>query len=89
MLYEFHRAQNEKKPNSVHATYLVTGRKRPSNTRNGVHTKDGEDTSMESSSIPSSLPVSESEQEVKQIPTTFVTLVREENFEGMFVECSD
>jgi len=89
MLYEFHRTQNAKKPNSVHATYLLTGRKRPQNTHNGVHTKGGEDVSMESSSIPSSLPVSESEQEVEQIQTTSVTLVREENFEGIFVDCGD
>jgi len=84
MLYEFHRTQNAKKPNSVHATYLVTGRKRPQNTHNGVHTKSEEDTSMESSSMPSSLPMSESQQEAGHILTTCVTLVREENLEGIF-----
>lgn len=25
MLYDFHSTQNKKKPNSIHATYLVTG----------------------------------------------------------------
>ncbi|CAD0108711.1 unnamed protein product [Aureobasidium uvarum] len=25
MLYHFHRTQNKKQPNSLHATYLVTG----------------------------------------------------------------
>lgn len=89
MLYEFHRTQNAKRPNSVHATYLVTGRKRPQTKRNGVHTRGGEDTLMESSPIPSSLPVSESEQEVEQIPTTSVTLVKEENFEGIFADYGD
>jgi hypothetical protein len=49
-----------------------------------VQIKPDEDTPMESSPIPSSLPVPESEQEVEQISTTSVTLVKEENFEGNF-----
>lgn len=89
MLYEFHRTQNAKRPSSVHATYLVIGRKRRQTTHNGVHIKNEEDMPMESSPIPSSLPVSESEQEVEQIPTTSVTLVKEENLEGKFANYSD
>jgi len=89
MLYEFHQTQNAKRPNSVHATYLLTGRKRPQITPNGMHRKDGEDISMKSSPLPSSLPVSESGHEVEQIPTTTVTLVKEENLEGMFVDYDD
>ena len=89
MLYEFHRTQNAKRPNSVHATYLVIGRKRRQTTHNGVHIKMDEDTPMESSPMPSSLPVPESEQEVEQTPTTSVTLVKEENFEGIFADYGD
>lgn len=89
MLYEFHRTQNAKRPNSVHATYLIIGRKKPQTTSNGVHTKREEDTPMESSPMPSSLPMPESEQEVEQISTTSITLVNEENFEGIFTGYGD
>jgi hypothetical protein len=33
MLFEFHKTQNTKKPKSIHATYLITGRKKPVITR--------------------------------------------------------
>ncbi|KMQ45540.1 hypothetical protein A7D00_5397 [Trichophyton violaceum] len=53
MLYEFHRSENEKKPKSVHATYLLTGisghTKPLPLSRN--HLKDGEDEVMQSSPV--------------------------------------
>ncbi|EZF33712.1 hypothetical protein H109_02897 [Trichophyton interdigitale MR816] len=58
MLYEFHRSENEKKPKSVHATYLLAGVSRHVKplplSRN--HLKDGEDEVMQSSPVVGSQP---------------------------------
>ncbi|KAH0547723.1 hypothetical protein FGG08_000213 [Glutinoglossum americanum] len=43
LLYEFHRQQSSKDPASIHATYLLTGIRRASNTDAAAH---GEDTRM-------------------------------------------
>jgi hypothetical protein len=58
MLFEFHKKQNARKPNSVHATYLVTGipqRSERTNGVNGVNGRNGEDTDMRSSPFMSSI----------------------------------
>src|SRR5690349_22862750 len=34
MLFEFHQHQNNKKPGTVHASYLIAGRRRPTNLLN-------------------------------------------------------
>jgi DNA polymerase delta subunit 3 len=79
MLFEFHRQQNVRKPGSVHATYLVAGtkRKQASKSINGNTAKDGEDEYMQSS------PVTNLEEVPEDIPVLSITLVREENLEGM------
>jgi DNA polymerase delta subunit 3 len=88
MLYEFHTSQNAKKPRSIHATYLLTGKKRDAvhtNGINGTNGRDGEDTTMASSppymsSIPSSMPNAEEPVEMP-VPKTSIVLVREEELE--------
>lgn len=84
MLFEFHRQQNVKKPGTVHATYLVAGTKRKPalTTTNGNVVKDGDDEYMQSSSFRSS-PVAHPEEASEDIPVLSITLVREENLEGM------
>lgn len=83
MLFDFHKTQNTKKPNSVHATYLITGRHKPEVKTNGAHSNDGDDVSMRSSPPISSLPKSESQHEDELLPITTVTLVREEDLEDV------
>jgi DNA polymerase delta subunit 3 len=98
MLFEFHMKQNAKKPNSVHATYLVTGIPRKSARPNGINGLTGEDTDMRSSPFISSMPepdesgdsdyTSESDDETtaapKGIKETQIILVREDELEGAF-----
>ncbi|KAF1994816.1 hypothetical protein P154DRAFT_501321 [Amniculicola lignicola CBS 123094] len=81
MLYEFHSKQNAKKPNSIHATYLLTGKKRIEEHNNGVHKKDGDDTFMHSSPYMSSMPEPEEPEPDESTPSTSIVLVREEELE--------
>jgi hypothetical protein len=85
MLYEFYTKQNVKKPRSVHATYLITGRKPTSEHTNGVNgsglDKSG-DSYMQSSPPMSSMP--ETEASDRPVPKTTIVLVREEELESMF-----
>lgn len=67
MLYDFHKYQNAQKANSVHATYLLFGTK--------ASQADG-DVEM-TSSMPEHEPLSET------VPTTALTLAREENLTGI------
>ncbi|CAI9628279.1 dna polymerase subunit cdc27 protein [Alternaria burnsii] len=43
MLFEFHQYQNARKPNSVHATYLVVGTPKRTERTNGAPARKGED----------------------------------------------
>ncbi|KAF1956015.1 hypothetical protein CC80DRAFT_526094 [Byssothecium circinans] len=81
MLYEFHKKQNTKKPDSVHATYLLTGKKRTSERTNDVNGKDGEDVAMRSSPFMSSMPEPDEPVEEPVLKTSIV-LVREEELES-------
>jgi DNA polymerase delta subunit 3 len=81
MLFEFHRQQNGKKPHSVHATYLVAGRKRKVDPRPIIKT-DGEDDYMQSSPLQSS-PPGLPEEALEDISVLSVTLVREEDMGGV------
>jgi DNA polymerase delta subunit 3 len=99
MLFEFHKKQNARKPNSVHATYLVTGIPRRSEHTNSVNGRIGEDTDMRGSPSMSSMPepeesgdsdyTSESDDEntaaPKGVKETQIVLVREEELEGASV----
>ncbi|KAF1966083.1 hypothetical protein BU23DRAFT_560540 [Bimuria novae-zelandiae CBS 107.79] len=88
MLYEFYTTQTAKKPKSIHATYLIAGKKRSSEDSNGSNGHDGDDTVMRSSPFMSSLPAPEEPLE-KPVPKTSIVLVREEELEktkGRFEE---
>ncbi|KAI9822817.1 MAG: hypothetical protein M1826_000396 [Phylliscum demangeonii] len=82
MLYDFHQKQNAWKVHSVHATYLITGIRKPSlpvsMPSNGA--KDGEDVIMQSSPfLSSSMPPEESADSRWRMVT--MCLVREEDLE--------
>jgi DNA polymerase delta subunit 3 len=92
MLFEFHRQQNVKKPGTVHATYLVAGTRRKSlaTTNNGNTVKGGEDEYMQSSPFRSSPIPPNHEEVVEDHPIFCITLVREEDLEGMHsIFCSN
>ena len=100
ILYEFHANENGKKPHSVHATYLLAGRKKieeQSVVKNGhVNGTDVDDEPMPSSPPPftssmlqSSQPDGDGQLSQREIVTTkTITLVREENLEGVLCSCS-
>jgi DNA polymerase delta subunit 3 len=85
MLYEFHKQQNAKKPESIHATYLLSGTKRKEEPTNGDTKKDNDgDNYMQSSQImSSSMPVPEEDHSTASPPVLSITLVREEDLESM------
>ncbi|KAL1591380.1 hypothetical protein SLS60_011993 [Paraconiothyrium brasiliense] len=80
MLYEFHTTELAKKPKSVHATYLLTGKKRSFEHSNGVGAHDGDDTVMHSSPLMSSLPEPDNTPE-RPVTKTSIVLVREEELQ--------
>ena len=85
MLYEFHQNENSKKPNSVNATYVITGVQQlpePPATNGNANDSDGDgDDIMQSSPyISSSMP--NQDEVTDSIPTTSIILVREEDLEG-------
>lgn len=85
MLYDFHRNENSKRPQSVNATYIVTGvQKAPTPATNG-HTntngeENGDDVFPSSPYLSSSMPNQDSIPDT--VPTTSILLVREEDMEG-------
>ncbi len=86
LLFEFHQKQNARKPNSVHATYLVAGTKRKSESTKKLHDHD---TDMRSSPFMSSMPEkeesdSESDSDEEVAEETVIVLVREEELEGQW-----
>ncbi|RYP53326.1 hypothetical protein DL768_001683 [Monosporascus sp. mg162] len=71
MLYEFHKRQNDKKPGSLHATYLVYGTMRKVDQRDGdVEMTDSQ--TSEDDHIPFS----------DEVPTQTLSLVKEEQLQG-------
>ncbi|EPE24354.1 hypothetical protein GLAREA_08206 [Glarea lozoyensis ATCC 20868] len=83
MLYEFHKQQNAKKPQSIHATYLLSGTKRKEEPTDGEAKKDNDgDNYMQSSPImSSSMPMPEEDYSTVIPPVLSITLVREEDLE--------
>lgn len=88
MLYDFHHNQNAKKPQSVHATYLITGTVRtgpPAPSTNGTFG----DSFTQSSPFPSSIPEPDTDFEIdpdenpvkEDVPTITILLVQEEQLE--------
>lgn len=88
MLYDFHHNENNKKPSSVNATYLITGAQRATNpaAKNGSHVngneKNGDDVMPSSPYIPSSLPNQDVEMTTDHITRRSIVLVRAEDLEG-------
>lgn len=78
MLYEFHRTENKKKANSVHATYLVAGSRYEPESNDIV--KDGGDVIMSSQPFQSS-PAAPALTIEDDTPILSITLVREEDLE--------
>lgn len=81
MLYEFYRQQNAKKPDTIHATYLISGTKQKEEpvATNGAAKKDGEDDYMQSSPFMAiSMPAAQSTGESGALS---ITLVKEEDLE--------
>ena len=78
MLFDFHQKQNAKKPNSIHATYLISGVIRPADGTNGTNGRVEEDTNMRSSPFMSSMPDREDSDEEEPVKQTTILLVREE-----------
>ncbi|KAE9371793.1 hypothetical protein N431DRAFT_484249 [Stipitochalara longipes BDJ] len=84
MLYDFHQKQNAKKPGTIHATYLLSGTKRPEDPipLNSDANKDGEDHYMQSSPfIESSMP--QPEDGTGESSVLDITLAREEDLEDV------
>ncbi|KAF2658783.1 hypothetical protein K491DRAFT_766477 [Lophiostoma macrostomum CBS 122681] len=98
MLYEFYTKQNAKKPRSVHATFLITGRKPDlehiDGDSNDINGKDGYDSFMISSPFMSSMPEpeeSEEPDEPEEAPVleTCISLVPEEELDATKSEYED
>ncbi|KAI9724120.1 MAG: hypothetical protein M1812_000839 [Candelaria pacifica] len=83
MLFDFHHQETSKKPGSVHATYLLSGIRRPPDPAavNGSHAKDGDDDYMQSSPFMSSSMPNQDEAE-ESVSIRCITLVKEENLQG-------
>ena len=82
MLFEFHAKENAKMPGSVHAMYLLSGAQPTKKVAelNG----DDEDIHMQSSPFfSSSMPDRDDELDVVEPMTRVVTLVREDQLEGV------
>lgn len=83
ILYEFHHAENIKRPRSVDATYIITGAQKleegaSTSVANGIHKDQGDDDVMPSSPyISSSLPNQDADSQAVQRAS--VILVREED----------
>lgn len=83
MLYDFHHNENSKKPNSVNATYVITGVQHPPEppaTNGDAHESDGDDIMQSSPYISSSMPNQDAAADT--VTASSIILVREEDLEG-------
>lgn len=80
MLFDFHKSQNEKQSQSVHATYVVSGLKRQDVK---APAKDGDDTVMNSSPFPSSYMMSSAPQETPAPAIRSLSFAKEEELQGL------
>jgi DNA polymerase delta subunit 3 len=71
MLYGFHKWQNDKRPGTLHATYIVYGTQRKA-------TEQDDDVEMTDSMSDSGIAFSD------DVPTCTLTLVREEQLQGEY-----
>lgn len=95
MLYDFYTTENARKPNCVHATYVVTGFRKPSTSTKGKEGSDGGSREMEMQCSPfdSSFPgtqtiVSEEgegrKKKEEELMLKVVELCQEEELDGEF-----
>jgi DNA polymerase delta subunit 3 len=89
MLYDFYGTENGRKPNCVHATYVITGFRKPPPPIKGDEGSDGEgqDTDMQCSSFDSSFPgtqitVTGEEEKKKEELVRVIELCQEEDLDG-------
>jgi DNA polymerase delta subunit 3 len=82
MLHEFHCKQNEKKPGSVHATYIITGTKVPSPSQDPQkEDPDGDSVMQSSPPLPPPSSSAAVPQETEPITIQTMMLVKEEHLE--------
>ncbi|KAJ5166032.1 hypothetical protein N7492_006328 [Penicillium capsulatum] len=79
ILYEFHRAENVKKPQSVHATYVISGIQKPPGPPATNHHMDEDEIMQSSPYIPSSMPNPDTAADSLRIAS--IILAREEDLE--------
>ena len=84
MLFDFYYKQNAKKPNSVHATFLIMGKKRPQPTEQAKTADDDSDSFMQSSPFASSMPEQEDLAPLDTVSFTSMLLVNQEDLERVF-----
>ncbi|KAJ5558437.1 hypothetical protein N7461_002409 [Penicillium sp. DV-2018c] len=82
MLFEFHRNENAKKPQTVHATYVISGiQKAPEPAPTNGRADDEDETMRSSPDLPSSMPNKDTDS--ASIRTASIVLVREEDLEAL------
>ncbi|KAJ5952760.1 uncharacterized protein N7479_011173 [Penicillium vulpinum] len=80
ILFEFHRNENAKKPQTVHATYVISGiQKAPEPAPTNGHANDEDEMMQSSPYLPSSMPNQDADSH--SIRTTSIMLAREEDLE--------
>ncbi|THV77416.1 hypothetical protein D6D28_00339 [Aureobasidium pullulans] len=88
MLYDFHHSQNTKKPTTLHATYLITGRKTISLEQaedKAVESQHGPDKTMRSSPAPSSPTHNHDQPEIREYQATSILLVDQDHLDALHV----
>lgn len=81
ILFEFHHNENAKKPQTVHATYVISGiQKAPEPSYTNGHGNDEDETMQSSPYLPSSMPNQDSASD--SIRVASIVLAREEDLEG-------
>ncbi|KAJ5479711.1 hypothetical protein N7530_005220 [Penicillium desertorum] len=82
ILYEFHRNENAKKPQTVHATYVISGiQKAPEPAPTNGHADDEDEMMQSSPYLPSSMPNQDATSD--SIRTASIVLAREEDLEAL------
>ncbi|THX65287.1 hypothetical protein D6D11_00547 [Aureobasidium pullulans] len=85
MLYDFHHSQNSKKPTTLHATYLITGRKTISLEQaedKAVESQHGPEKTMRSSPAPSSPTHNHDQPEIREYQATSILLVDQDHLDA-------
>ncbi|THZ10687.1 hypothetical protein D6C95_00369 [Aureobasidium pullulans] len=85
MLYDFHHSQNTKKSTTLHATYLITGRKTISLEQaedKAVESQHGPDKTMRSSPASSSPTHNHDQPEIREYQATSILLVDQDHLDA-------